>query len=50
MLYLFLTNMQLVTSQDRSRVDYLWIILYTVWTLILMAPINCRESIGAQVV
>ncbi len=34
---------------DWSRVDYLWIIvmfLSAVWTLILAAPIHCKESIG----
>ncbi len=37
---------------DWSCVDGLWIIvmfLTAVWTLILMAPIHCRESIGKQV-
>ncbi len=34
-----------------SGVDYLWIIgmISAVWTLILMAPIHCRGSIGEQV-
>ncbi len=37
---------------DWSRVDHLWIIvmfLSAVWILILMAPIQCRGSIGEQV-
>ncbi len=45
---LFLTNTQLLVSQD---VSYLWIIvmfLSAVWTLILTAPIHCRGSIGEQ--
>ncbi len=45
--------MQLFTSQDiyLSRVDYVWIIvmfLSAVQTLILMAPIHSRWSIGEQ--
>ncbi len=35
-----------------SRVYYLWIIvmfLSAVWTLILMAPIHSRGSVGEQV-
>ncbi len=39
-------------SQGWSHVDFLWIIvmlLSAVWTLILMAPIHCRGSIGEQV-
>jgi len=34
-----------------SGVDYLWIIvmfLSAVWTLILMAPIHCGETIDEQ--
>ncbi len=38
---------------DWSRVVYLWIIvmfLSDVWTLILTAPIHCRESTGEQMI
>ncbi len=37
---------------DWSGADYLWIIvmlLSAVWTLILVAPIRCKGSIGEQV-
>ncbi len=40
---LFITNMQLV-----DYLNYVWIIvmfLSAVWTLILTAPIHCRETI-----
>ncbi len=36
---------------DRSYVDFLWIIvmfLSAVWTLILTAPIHCRDSVVDQ--
>ncbi len=55
MMDLFLTNTQLLSSQDVNwwtGVDCLWIIvmlLSAVWTLILTAPIHCRGSIGEQV-
>ncbi len=52
MMDLFLTNMQLFTSQDINWwTGVVWIIvmfLSAVWTLILMAPIHCRASIGEQ--
>ncbi len=53
MMDLFLTNMQL--SLHKMLIDGLksvvWIIMFlsAVWTLILMAPIHCRGSIGEQV-
>ncbi len=49
---LFITNMQLLTSQDINWwTGVVWIMMFlsTVWTLILMAPIHCRGSIGEQV-
>ncbi len=49
---LFLTNTQLLASQDGLERITLWIIvmfLSAVWTLILTAPIHCRGSIGEQV-
>ncbi len=50
-------NTQFFMSQDVNwwtgvDVDFLWIIvmfLSAVWTLVLMAPIHCRGSIGEQV-
>ncbi len=49
----FLTNTQLYTSKDVNWwTGVVWIIvmfLSAVWTLILMAPIHCRGSIGEQV-
>ncbi len=43
---LFITNMQIFTSQDINwwTVDYC-----EVWTLILTAPIHCRGAIDEQV-
>ncbi len=53
MMDLFITNMQLFTSQDINWwTGVVWIIvmvLSAVWTLILTAPIHCRGSIGEQV-
>ncbi len=53
MMDLFLTNMQLFTSQDiKWWTGVVWIIvmfLSAVWTLILTAPIHCRGSNGEQV-
>ncbi len=54
MIDLFLSYMQLLNSQTLTNMlwSYLYIIvmfLSAVWTLILMAPIYCRESIDEQV-
>ncbi len=53
MMDLFLTNTPLFTSQYINWwTGVVWIIvmfLSAVWTLILMAPIHCRGSIGEQV-
>ncbi len=50
----FITSMQLFTSQDVKLMDssqcgLIVMFLSAVWTLILMAPIHCRGSIGEQV-
>lgn len=54
MVDLFFTNIQLLTSQDvYCSTGLLWIVvlfLSFVWTLILMAPIHCKGSIGGQVI
>ncbi len=53
MMDVFLTNMQLLTTQDINWwAGVVWIIVMfisTVCTLILTAPIHCRGSIGKQV-
>ncbi len=50
MLNLFITNTQIFTLQDvNCWTGVAWIIvmlLSAAWTLILMAPIHCRSSIG----
>ncbi len=57
MMNLFLTNMQLFTSQVFNwwtgvvwiTCGWLWCFLSALWTLILTAPIHCRGSIGGKV-
>ncbi len=53
MMDVFLTNMQLMTTQDINWwAGVVWItvmFISTVYTLILTAPIHCRGSIGEQV-
>ncbi len=59
MSYLFIANMHIFTSQDKTIIDglrcveYLWIIvmfLSAVWTLILTAPIHFIGAISEQVI
>ncbi len=48
---LFITNTQLhrMLIVDQSWGGLLVMFLSAVWTLILMAPIHCRRSVGEQV-